>query len=118
MVLGAVMLVRSPITGGGVSGWIALSVAIPFAVIIVFLARLVMRSRRWKVSTGKEELVGEEGEVTQPVGSGGETGMIFIHGELWRAAASNGATIPKGARVRVRKVEGLILHVEPVKSSQ
>jgi membrane-bound serine protease (ClpP class) len=118
MILGALMLVRSPITGGGVSGWIALSVAIPFAVIIVFLARLVMRSRKWKVSTGKEELVGEEGEVTQPVGSGAETGMIFIHGELWRAAASNGATIPKGARVRVRRVEGLVLVVEPVKGSQ
>ncbi len=117
MILGALMLVRSPITGGGVSGWIALSVAIPFAVIIVFLARLVMRSRKWKVSTGKEELVGEEGEVTQPVGSGAETGMIFIHGELWRAAASNGAMIPKGARVRVRKVQGLLLLVEPVKAA-
>jgi membrane-bound serine protease (ClpP class) len=118
MILGALMLVRSPITGGGVSGWIALSVALPFAVIIIFLARLVMRSRRWKVSTGKEELVGEEGEVTQPVGAGSETGMVFIHGELWRAAAPNGATIPKGARVRVRRVEGLVLHVEPVKSSK
>jgi membrane-bound serine protease (ClpP class) len=118
MILGALMLIRSPITGGGVSGWIALAVAIPFAVIIIFLARLVMRSRQWKVSTGKEELVGEEGEVTQPVGSDGGTGMVFIHGELWRAAAPTGATIQKGARVRVRRVEGLVLHVEPVKSSQ
>lgn len=118
MILGALMLIRSPITGGGVNGWIALSVAIPFAVIIIFLARLVMHSRKWKVSTGKEELVGEEGEVMQSVGSDGGTGMVFIHGELWRAAAPAGATIQKGARVRVRSVEGLILHVEPVKSTQ
>lgn len=118
MVLGALMLVRSPITGGGVSGWIALSVAIPFAAIVIFLARLVMRSRAWKVSTGKEELLGEEGEVTEPVGPAGGTGMVFVHGELWRAAAPNGATIPKGSRVRVKKIEGLLLHVEPVKSSR
>lgn len=118
MVLGALMLVRSPITGGGVSGWIALSVAIPFAAIVIFLARLVMRSRAWKVSTGKEELLGEEGEVTEPVGPAGGTGMVFVHGELWRASAPNGATIPKGSRVRVKKIEGLLLHVEPVKSSQ
>jgi membrane-bound serine protease (ClpP class) len=118
MILGALMLVRSPITGAGVSGWIALAVAIPFAVIIIFLARLVMRSRRWKVSTGKEELVGEEGEVTQPVGPDSPTGMVFIHGELWRAAAPAGSTIQKGARVRVKKVEGLVLHVEPVKTLQ
>lgn len=116
MVLGALMLIRSPITAGGVNGWIALAVALPFAVIIIFLARLVMRSRQWKVSTGKEELVGEEGEVTQPLGT--EGGMVFIHGELWKAAAPVGATIQKGARVRVRRVEGLVLHVEPVKSSQ
>ena len=114
MVLGALMLVRSPITGGGVSGWIAIAVAIPFAMIVIFLARLVLRSRTWKVSTGKEELVGVEGEVTEPVGPSGATGMVFVHGELWRAATSNGATIPKGARVRVKKIEGLLLHVEPL----
>jgi membrane-bound serine protease (ClpP class) len=112
MILGAVMLVRSPITGAGVSGWVALAVALPFAIIIIFLARLVLRSRSWKVSTGKEELIGEEGEVTQAV-SADETGMVFVHGELWRAAA-NGTTLPKGTRVRVRSVEGLLLRVEPV----
>ena len=116
MILGALMLIRSPITGGGVSGWIATSVAIPFAVIIIILARLVMRSRTWKVTTGKEELIGEEGEVKEPIGEQGGPGMVFVHGELWRAAAPNGETIAKGARVRVRRVEGLVLHVEPLKS--
>lgn len=114
MILGALMLVRSPITGGGVNGWIAIAVAIPFALIVIFLARLVLRSRTWKTATGKEELVGELGQVTQALGPGGAAGMVFVHGELWRAAAPDGATIPKGARVRVRKVEGLLLHVEPV----
>ena len=114
MIMGALMLVRSPITGGGVSGWVAVAVAVPFAVIITFLARLVLRSRTWKTATGKEELVGELGQVTQALGPGGAAGMVFVHGELWRAAAPDGATIPKGARVRVKKVEGLLLHVEPV----
>lgn len=113
MVLGALMLIRTPITGMGVSLSTALGVAIPFAIIIIFLARLVLKSRSWKVTTGKEELLGEEGEVTQPVGAG-ETGMVFVHGELWRAAAPNGQLIPKGTRIRVKKVEGLVLHVEPV----
>ena len=62
MILGALMLIRSPLTGMGVSLGTALSVAIPFAVIIDFLMRLVLRSRTWKPSTGKEELIGEEGE--------------------------------------------------------
>jgi membrane-bound ClpP family serine protease len=75
---------------------------------------LVSRSRALKPQTGKEELIGEEGQVTEPVGSAGAAGMVFVHGELWRAAAANGQLIPKGARVRVKRVVGLTLEVEPV----
>jgi membrane-bound serine protease (ClpP class) len=113
MVLGALMLIRSPFTGMGVSPSTALGVALPFAVIIVILMRLVLRSRTWKQTTGKEELVGEEAEVTETIGADNGAGMIFVHGELWRAMAPAGISIPKGARVRVRKVKGLTLEVEP-----
>ena len=122
MVLGALMLVKSPWTGMGVSLSAALGVAIPFAVIVIVLARFVMRSRSWKVTTGKEELIGEEGEVTEPVPPAADgapsSGMVRVHGELWRAAAPAGQSIPKGARVRVRKVTGLTLEVEPVATRQ
>ncbi len=112
MVLGALMLVRSPLTGMGVSLGAALGVALPCGIIIIILMRLVLRSRRWKQSTGREQLVGEIGEVTQAVASSSAPGMIFVHGERWRAAAAT--PIPLGARARVRKVEGLTLLVEPV----
>jgi membrane-bound serine protease (ClpP class) len=112
MVLGALMLVKSPWTGMGVSLSAALGVAIPFAVIVVILMRAVLRSRTLKQTTGKEELLEEEGEVIEPVGTAPATGMVRVHGELWRAAARAGESIPKGAWVRVRKVDGLTLEVE------
>jgi membrane-bound serine protease (ClpP class) len=118
MVLGALFLIDSPLTGMGVSLGAALGVAIPCAVIVIILMRLVLRSRTWKQSTGKEELVGEVGEVTESVEPSGAGGMIFVHGELWRAIGRGGEEIPKGARVRVRKVAGLTLEVEPVKMPQ
>jgi membrane-bound serine protease (ClpP class) len=118
MFLGAIFLIKSPLTGMGVSGWTALAVTIPFAVIVIILARLVMRSRSWKQSTGKEELIGEEADVTEAIGSAEVMGMVFIHGELWRAASRGGVPIPKGARVRVKKVAGLTLEVEPVMTPQ
>jgi len=116
MVLGALMLVRSPWTGMGVSLSAALGVAIPFAIIVIILMRFVLRSRKWKLATGREELIGEVGEVTEPVGAGAGSGMVRVHGELWKAAAS--AAIPRGARVRVTKMQGLTLEVEPVKPAQ
>lgn len=118
MVLGALMLVRSPWTGQGVSLGAALGVTIPFAIIVIVLARFVLRSRRWKPATGKEELIGQEGEVTEPVppegDAGAGAGMVRVHGELWRAAAPTGQAIAKGVRVRVKKVSGLTLEVEPI----
>jgi membrane-bound serine protease (ClpP class) len=111
MVLGALLLVRSPLTGMGVSLGTAFAVALPFAVIVVILMRAVLRSRSWKQAAGKEELLGEEGEVIEPI-SAAATGLVRVHGELWRAASKSGESIPKGAWARVKRVNGLTVEVE------
>jgi membrane-bound serine protease (ClpP class) len=113
MILGAMFLIRSPLTPGGVSLGVALSVTVPFALIAVFLMRLVLKSRKWKSVTGKEELIGAEGVVTSDLPAGG-VGMIRVHGELWRAAAKN--HVAEGTPVRIVRVEGLKLIVEPVQN--
>ncbi len=116
MLLGAIFLIHSPITGAGVSLGVALGVTVPFALVTIFLMRLVLRSRAWKQAAGAEQLMGAEGEVTEALevrddGAPAE-GMIRVHGELWKAVARE--PIPKGARVRVRRLDGLTLRVEPV----
>lgn len=114
MMLGALFLVRSPLTGRGVSPGLAVAVTLPFAVISVFLMRSVLRSRKWKPATGPEEMIGEVGTVVRAVPVAGE-GMIRLHGELWRAFASE--AIPDGKSVRVVKVEGLRVRVAPTEST-
>jgi membrane-bound serine protease (ClpP class) len=111
MILGALMLVRSPLTGMGVSLGTAVGIALPVALIIIFLMRLVLRSRNWKQSTGREQLVGEIGDVLEAIAAGGR-GMILVHGERWQAVSTQ--DIPQGARVRVRRIAGLTLTVEPM----
>jgi membrane-bound serine protease (ClpP class) len=121
MLLGAFMLIRSPLTGAGVSFGVALGVTGPAAVVTIFLMRLVLRSRDWKQSTGAEQLVGVQAEVTEaiaPVGGdaapGSFQGMVRMRGELWRAVAP--VAIPAGAQVRVVRVSGLTVHVVPAES--
>jgi membrane-bound serine protease (ClpP class) len=111
MLLGAMFLIRSPLTAGGVSLSVALAVTLPFAVLTVFLMRLVLRSRSWKNQTGREELINAQGIVVTPLADGAE-GMIRIHGELWRAISNQ--PVPEGKPVRVLRMEGLKLYVEPV----
>jgi membrane-bound serine protease (ClpP class) len=72
--------------------------------------RLVLRSRKWKSATGREELIGAHGVAVARLQAGAE-GMVRVHGELWRAESSR--PVQDGESVRVLRVEGLKLYVEP-----
>ena len=110
MFLGAIFLIRSPLTSGGVSVGVALAGTLPFAILAVVLMRLVLRSRQWKSATGKEELIGAQGVTVARLLVGAE-GMIRVHGELWRAESLR--PVEEGETVRILRVEGLKLYVEP-----
>ena len=113
MLFGAIFLIRSPLTSGGVSLGMAVAVTLPFAGLSVFLMRLVLHSRKWKQAAGTEEMLGEQGIAANGLKAGVE-GLIRIHGEMWRAIAEQ--DVSAGASVRVLKIEGLKLYVEPAKS--
>src|SRR5260370_40041625 len=81
MLLGAMFLIRSPLTPGGVSLGVALAVTLPFALLTVFLMRLVLRSRSWKNQTGLEEMIGSQGTVLTDLRVGA-AGTIRVHGAL------------------------------------
>jgi membrane-bound serine protease (ClpP class) len=68
---------------------------------------MLLRSRRRPVVTGKEGLLGAEGET---VAWDGAEGRVRVHGEIWRARAPQ--PLPAGARIKVIDREGLVLVVE------
>ena len=114
MFLGALFLIRSPLTSGGVSLGVAAAGTVPFAILTVVLMRLVLRSRKWRTATGREELVGLTGVVSSALQAGTE-GMVRVHGELWRAESSQ--PVQEGMAVKVLRVEGLKLYVEPAEAA-
>jgi membrane-bound serine protease (ClpP class) len=107
MILGAMMLVDGPIPEMRVNLATAMAVTLPIALIAVFLMTLVLRARRFRVSTGSEGMIGEVGVAQTPLTL---EGKVFVHGELWNARAKS--EVPEGARVRVRAIEGLRVIVE------
>jgi len=120
MLLGALMLVQSPLTHAGVSLGVAAGATLPFALITILLMRLVLKSRSWKPSMGREQFIGSTAEVTDPLvpSADGEMfqGMIRLNGALWRAVSPQ--AIPRGAHVRVTSFEGLTLHVVAAEHSE
>lgn len=109
MILGAMLLIDSPMPEMRIRFATAAALAIPFAAITIFLVSLVVRARRNKVVTGSAGMLGEEGIVVAPLGP---EGKVFVHGEYWDAVADS--ALPEGARVRVTGVDKLKLTVEPV----
>jgi len=105
MVLGAVLLINSPIPELRIRWSTAIGVALPFALITMFLVSLVVRARANKVVTGTAGMMDE-------IAIAGPQGKVFYHGEYWDAVSP--APLEPGARVRIKGIEGLTLKVEAV----
>jgi membrane-bound serine protease (ClpP class) len=109
MVLGAVLLINSPLPEMRVHWTTAVALAIPFSAITVLLLTLALRARRAKVETGGEGMVGETGSAVTALAP---EGKVFVHGEYWDAVSLG--PVAAGQRVRVTAIDRLKLTVEPV----
>ncbi len=109
LTVGGLLLVDSPIPEMRVHLLTALAVSIPFGIITAFLMTIAVKARRNKVVTGAQGLVGETGVVQTALSP---QGKVFVHGELWDAVAAS--ALPAGQMVVVRRVDGLILEVDPL----
>ncbi len=109
LTLGGLLLVDSPIPEMRVHLLTALAVSIPLGLITAFLMSIALRARRNKLVSGAQGLIGETG-IAQTTLS--PRGKIFVHGEIWDAVSSSDVSM--GQSVVVRRVDGLLLQVEPV----
>jgi membrane-bound serine protease (ClpP class) len=108
MLLGALLLIESPLPELRIHLSTAIGITLPFAIITTFLVALVVRARANKVITGEAGMIGEIGIAHAPLTPAGK---VFVHGEFWSAVSST--PVEAGARVRVTEVRGLSLKVEP-----
>ena len=106
MILGALLLINGP-PEIRIHPLTAISVALPFALITMFLVSIVVQARRNKVLTGASGMIGEIGVARTALSP---EGQVLVRGEYWDAIADS--SIAAGARVRVKAMSGLKLVVE------
>jgi len=107
-VAGSVMLMDTDLPGYGIPWSVVLPVTAATALFVFFVSGLFIRSRGRPVVSGAEELPGSAGEVLADME--GE-GWARVHGEIWRVRCA--APLRAGQTVRVVRVDGLTLEVEP-----
>ena len=109
-VIGALMLFDPAGDAYQVSVEVALTVAATMALMVGLAVAKIVQVRRASVVTGQEELIGQVGVVRQALDP---EGLVFVHGELWRAR-TEGGTVEPGEAVRVEALDdGLTLRVAP-----
>jgi membrane-bound serine protease (ClpP class) len=87
---------------------VALAIAGTFLLLFGLAMTKVVQARRRVPVTGREELLGEIGVVRRALEP---DGLVFVHGEIWRAHAAEGPIAP-GEQIRVAGIEdGLVLEV-------
>ena len=109
MMLGAVMLIDSPLPEMRIHWSTAIAITLPFSAITVLLLSLALRARRAKAVTGSEAMVGEMGDSITELAPAGK---VFVNGEYWDATSLRPAAA--GVRVRVTAIDKLRLTVEPM----
>jgi membrane-bound serine protease (ClpP class) len=115
MVLGAVLLVNSPLPELRIRWSVAIALALPFALITSMLLTLVVRARANKVVTGPAGMLGEAAVAVTALAPAGK---VRVRGEYWNAVAPPGAHLEAGSRVRITAVRGLELAVKPDPSGE
>jgi membrane-bound serine protease (ClpP class) len=92
---------------------VALAIGVTLAVLLGVVLAKALALRRVRPQTGEEELVGDVAVVRQALDP---EGLVFVHGELWRARVTSGSAGP-GDEVRVVAIDdGLVLEVAPLEA--
>jgi membrane-bound serine protease (ClpP class) len=106
LVLGSLMLFKTPEPALRVSGELIAMVAAFSVLVVGFLAFMALRAQRLPVRTGVEGLIHEIGVARSPLNP---TGKVFVHGEIWDAIADEPVAV--GEPVEVLAVRNLTLAV-------
>lgn len=108
-VFGSILLLDTDIPGFAISRALIAAVGLVASLTLLGMMVLLVRSRRRRVVSGSEGMIGELAEAVEDFE---RAGPVFVHGERWHARARR--PIRKGQRLRVTGIEGLVVDVEPL----
>ena len=110
LISGGLLLFDPSVPGVSVSPLVIVPVAVFAGFFFLIVVRKAIALRRLKVVSRDEQLVGQEGVVLQDLDP---TGVVQVASEHWTASPVRG-TPRRGDHVRVVRMDGLRLEVEPV----
>ena len=113
LALGAAILFDSDLPAFRIALPVVAAVALASLGATLLTVGMAVRSRRSRVVSGREQMIGALASVTD---WRGDQGHVHVHGERWRARSP--VPLRQDQNVRVSGIDGLTLTVEPSASDQ
>ena len=107
-VMGSIMLLDGDVPGFGIAWQVIGAMGLAGALLLLAIVSFAVKARRRPVVSGAEGLLREHAEAVE---SFDREGFVRVHGEIWTAVSRE--PVREGQRLRIRKVDGLKLEVEP-----
>ena len=109
-VIGSVMLLDNEVPGFSIAWQLIGAMGLAGALVLLAIVSFAVRARRRPVVSGAEGLTREIAEATEDFE---RQGLVRVHGELWNAVSTE--PVRAGQRLSIRKVDGLVIQVEPAR---
>lgn len=101
---------------GGSFTWQVIAFAVVSLLSLIFirplLVKLFYKGGKDEVKTNADAIIGRIGIVTEDVDNDKDTGRVRIDGDYWKAISSTGEVLPKNSKVKILKLDSIIVTVE------
>lgn len=108
---GGTKIIDKEVYGSGVSMWVIIPITLTTLAVIIYTMNLLLKSRKAPITTGVEGLINSHGKIESWAQGKGE---IIAAGSHWQAVSEKDYLFNKGTEVKIIKVEGLKLIIEPL----
>ncbi|MBQ9968791.1 MAG: NfeD family protein [Oscillospiraceae bacterium] len=100
----------------GAGPWVQIAVFLVVSAVLLACLRPFVRKfvSPKRTATNIDALIGREAIITEVVDDLRATGALKLDGREWTARSAAGETLPVGTVVKIVKIEGVKLYVEPV----
>ncbi|MDZ7643527.1 MAG: nodulation protein NfeD [Woeseiaceae bacterium] len=112
-IFGAIMMFDTGVPGFGISITFVVILALAFGGLLFWLVTFATKLYKRGGVSGADSIVGGTAVATEAFTG---RGHVWLESESWNAYSET--PVEKGQQLRVRSMEGLLLHVEPLEAAQ
>ena len=111
---GALVSLITALLGGPL--WVQIALFLAVSLLCLAAVRPLAKSHLNSkvVATNADRVIGEEAQVTEDIDNIHGKGTVIIRGMTWSARSEDDSAITAGTRVRVLRIEGVKVFVEPI----